>query len=58
MKRGMTTSPELSTATNGIGLMGTIFPPDLYEAGGYFESRRQLSLHVHYATLDFGGFDC
>ena len=38
--------------------MGTIFPPDLYEAGGFFESRRQLSLHVHYATLDFGGFDC
>ena len=27
--------------------MGTIFPPDLYETGGYFfESRRQLSLYV------------
>ena len=38
--------------------MGAIFPPDLYETGGYFfESCRQLSLYIQYATLDFGGFD-
>ena len=49
---------SFATAINGIGLMGTIFPPDLYETGGYFfESCRQLSLYVQYATLDFGGFD-
>ena len=42
---------SFATATNAIGLMGTIFPPDLYETGGYFLNRVGNCLYMFSTPL-------
>ena len=42
---------SFATAINGIGLMGAIFPPDLYETGGYFLNRVGNCLYMFSTPL-------